>query len=345
MGGEPATLRRAGRHGRPGGHLHQPAEPQPARRRAARPGPRARRHPRRDGQVAEGVKTVHAAVRAGRPARAVDAHHPHDPSRRDRRDHRRRRLRRAARRPTRPATSPNPAEPGRRAPAAGPTRHETAWRGPARPGRAWHGATWHSPARPGTARHGTAWPTSPGLARDGLAHHGPARPTRPQARRARRGRAARPGHDGSGWCRQTRHHQRRPGTARPRTPTNPTRHRTCRQAVPRPARSPSQQPSNRTPGQRGLEPKRGREKHDATARPERDPGNLADGREHRAHCAHADGRGIRGAAHPGAAGAEGCRSGASRDRGGPRRRRVAPPASGSRAVSTPKRRITTVGWT
>ena len=45
-GGQPAHVLGPGRARRPRGHLRQPAEPQPARRRAAGPGPAARRDPR-----------------------------------------------------------------------------------------------------------------------------------------------------------------------------------------------------------------------------------------------------------------------------------------------------------
>ena len=48
MGGEPADLRRPGRHGGPRGDVHQPVQPQPPRRRATRQGPPAGGDPRGD---------------------------------------------------------------------------------------------------------------------------------------------------------------------------------------------------------------------------------------------------------------------------------------------------------
>ena len=58
MGGEPADVRRAGRDGRPRHDVHQPVQPQPQRRRTARPRPQAEEILADMNMVAEGVKTA-----------------------------------------------------------------------------------------------------------------------------------------------------------------------------------------------------------------------------------------------------------------------------------------------
>ena len=76
MGGAAADVRRPGRHGRPGRHLHQPPEPQPLRRRAARQGPDDRRDHRRDEHGGRGREDVAGGRRAGRRSTASRCRSP-----------------------------------------------------------------------------------------------------------------------------------------------------------------------------------------------------------------------------------------------------------------------------